>query len=333
MLKSLAKGDLLSLEFGRDIHEQHSVFSNGEVWVNRSTNRCWNVEGHILPSYGLYVKVGGHEAGIVRKGGIDARFAKSPGKWFVDARPPVACDGEKFAAATVDGFVPGNDARTGELEMSWAVMDGRAGSYTLFFHFVPQEDESKISFFSAGTVFEDGKDALSHVGVHKAKTSVRVPAQVAPGEYHLRFGLYDRNTGARTPLHGWDDGTMRLFGGTLSVGVDGRLSWRPDDGTARTRKYGINALREMVDFGGVATDGAFRLVSEKDGLTVTPLPGSLPFKARIDLKMFGAAGRKVAAVDPVEPSGGAMPPRWRQNGDEVSFEADSNAFAYRLKYH
>ncbi len=332
VLKTLAKGDLLSLEFGRDIHEQHSVFSTGEAWVNRSTNSCWNVEGYILPSYGLYAKAGGHEAGIVRKGGIDARFAKSPGKWFVDARPPAAGGGEKFAAATVDGFVPGNDARTGVLEMSWTVTDGRAGLHTLFFHFVPQEDESKISFFSAGTVFEDGKDALSHVGVHKAKTSVRVPAQVAPGEYHLRFGLYDRKTGARAPLHGWDDGTTRLFGGTLSVGVDGRLSWRPDDGTARTRKYGINALHEMVDFGGVATDGAFRLVSEKGGLVVTPLPGSLPFRARIDLRMFGAAGRKVAAVDSIEPSGRAVPPRWRQDGDEVSFEADANAFAYRLKY-
>ena len=179
VLKMLARSDFRSFSFGRDIHEQHSVFSCGEVWVNRSTNRCWNVEGRVLPPYGLYVRAGGCEAGIVKKGNADARFAKSPRKWFVDARPP---------------------------------------------------------------------------------------------------------------------------------------------------------SREMLDFGGIATDGAFRLELGDDVFALTPLPSSLPFSARIDLVALGAAGRKVSAVEPVEPTEGAMRPHWRQDGDAVSLDVDAKAFAYRLKF-
>ena len=179
VLKVLARSDFRSFSFGRDIHEQHSVFSCGEVWVNRSTNRCWKVEGCVLPPYGLYVRAGGYEAGIARKGNVDARFAKSPRKWFVDARPP---------------------------------------------------------------------------------------------------------------------------------------------------------SREMLDFGGIVTDGAFRLELGEDGFTLTPLPHSLPFGARIDLAALGAAGRKVSAVESVEPAEDVRRPHWQQVGDAVSLEVDAKAFAYRLKF-
>ena len=53
-------------------------------------------------------------------------------------------------------------------------------------------------------------------------------------------------------------------------------------------------MRKKIDFGGVATDGAFRIVAAKDGFVLTPLPGSLPFSATIDPKAFGLSGGVIA---------------------------------------
>ena len=305
--KALAKGTFESFAFGRDIHEQHGVFSTGEVWVNRATNRCWTVNGHELPPYGLYARAGNCEAGIVRKDGLDVRFARAPGKWFVDARPPSSLSGTKYAGATVTGFEP-KGVRDGELRVRWTVTDARAGEYNTFVHAIRHGEtgHGKI-VFQAGVAFADGKDALSRPGVRESTIRLRPPPELAPGEYDIRFGLFHKKTGERTPLLGWDDGTHRLFAGILTVAADGAVSWRPDEGTSRTRELGINVAHRPVDFGGIVTDGAFRLEAKDGSLVLTPLPGSLPFKARIDPKALGL------------------------RGDPIDFTCDATQFDYRIR--
>jgi hypothetical protein len=88
--KSLALAEFESLDYGANIHQQHSAFSNGgEVWINRATNGVpWTVKGYELPSYGFYATVPGARAGIVRIGGQRCAFAETAGSVFVDARPP-----------------------------------------------------------------------------------------------------------------------------------------------------------------------------------------------------------------------------------------------------
>ena len=211
------------------------------------------------------------------------------------------------------------------------MLDAVAGEYRPFVHAVPHGNDRHI-VFQCGMWFADGADALARPGQREATIHLAVPASVAPGEYDLRYGLFHKQTGVRAALHGWDDGTQRLFGGILGVGADGALAWRPDEGTARTQALGINAARQMVDFGGVVTDGAFQIACGPSEIVVTPLPGSLPFRARIALGAFGATGRQIVALEPVEPWIGAAPSRWQQEGDAVSFEVDARAFAYRLVF-
>ena len=90
--------------------------------------------------------------------------------------------------------------------------------------------------------------------------------------------------------------------------------------------------RALVDFGGIRTDGAFRLDSREAAWILTPLPGSRPFRARIDLGAFGAGGRRVERVEAVEPEKGAKPVAWRQKGEQLGFSADGKAFAYRIVF-
>ena len=100
-----------------------------------------------------------------------------------------------------------------------------------------------------------------------------------------------------------------------------------------------------VDFAfagiGIATDGALRLTREEGGdLLLTPLPGSAPFAATLDLAGRGAALAggspatlpcAVAAVEAVEPEPGAAAPQWDRAGAALRLRCDARAFAYRVR--
>ena len=88
----------------------------------------------------------------------------------------------------------------------------------------------------------------------------------------------------------------------------------------------------LVAFAGVKTDGAFRLEHPADGdWRIIPLPGSLQFKASIDLAALGAPGAVVASVEAVEAKDGARPVKWSQKGNVLDVDVDAVAFAYRIK--
>ena len=83
-----------------------------------------------------------------------------------------------------------------------------------------------------------------------------------------------------------------------------------------------------VSFGGVTTDGALRFAD----WTIVQLPYSRAFSVEIDLAAFGAAGRKVAGVDAVDPQDGAKSPAWSQDGNVLKVECDAKSFAYRISF-
>ncbi|MBQ6247171.1 MAG: hypothetical protein IJK04_09920, partial [Kiritimatiellae bacterium] len=124
-----------------------------------------------------------------------------------------------------------------------------------------------------------------------------------------------------------------------STFVDGR----PDrhDGTGPADTANAAALADFADLG-IKTDGAFRL--ERDGATgdllLTPIPGSAPFRAEIDLAKVGvpgfASGHPAATplrgCEPIEPSLDAAWPVWKQDGSILSLSLDAKAFAYRIVF-
>lgn len=115
------------------------------------------------------------------------------------------------------------------------------------------------------------------------------------------------------------------------------VTWRPDVKldvqTPRDRLLGVNRARVVVDFGGVKTDGAFRLSHPATGAwTLTPLPDAGAFRAEIDLSAWGAPDARVAEVEPVDVAAGAAQPAWRQTGTVLTLVADARAFAYRIRF-
>ncbi len=328
---ALAKGTFDAFEFGPDIHRQHATFSTGEVWLNRNTNECWTVDGRILPAYGFHARAaGGLEAGVEMRGGVRCGYAKAPGCVFVDARPPVNDGNMTIVASEATGFTLVSPSHA-KIALRWEIYSPIPARYKTFTHCVSVTNEREIVFHPGIREFDFAKRQMP--GVHtNAFIDVEIPAHLAPGDYSIRYGMYDPK-GPRLYISGHDDGTQRICGGVMTVvaGRDGKPaieSWRPHTASEMDRARGINVDRVKVDFGGIVTDGAFRFTYPD--WTITPLPGVGRFTAEIDLARFGGGNAKIVALEQVDGMKYASPPTWRQEGDRVFISCNAKAFAYRL---
>lgn len=77
IMRDFAHESLESVTFGPSIHQIHVVFSGGcDVWVNTSSETCWQTPGWKLPPNGFFAKSPKHESGIVLWGGCRIRFSE-----------------------------------------------------------------------------------------------------------------------------------------------------------------------------------------------------------------------------------------------------------------
>lgn len=329
---SLGQAAFESLSFEDDnLHRLHTRFSNGgEVWANRATNAVWRLaDGRTLPTYGWYAKSGDAESCVELRDDIRVGWARRPGVHFVDARPKGSDDGtpkivaSKPLSATIEG-------RIVRVKTLWDVASPIPEVYRPFTHVVPASGKG-IAFHGSGVRLTPAERTT--VGRHEGVIEILVPTNVQAGDYAVMYGMFNP-TGRRLAIRGLCDDDDRVRGGIIRVerpeGAPMRISWLAAEGTARDRELGLNVEGKIVDFGGIRTDGAFRLTTAD--WTVTPLPGSGPFQAEIDLSKYGASGRKVSAVEAVDPPQHALPPEFEQKGDRLTLSCDGAAFAYRLRF-
>lgn len=313
--KQLAKGDLMSVRFADGIHRQNSVFSTGEVWINRKTNSVWKVNGLSLPAYGFHVMCNdGREAAVLSVDGVRAGFAKSPGVWFLDARPPAGDGRLHEVEASAEAWERMSETSL-KIDVRWKIRRPIDKSFLPFVHVVPFGDPRKIAFDAVMTPLPEG-DIV-----------VRLPKRLASGRYSVRYGFFTK-TGSRLPIGGYGDGTGRVRGGVIEVGEkNGRpivLDWTQEHPTVRHKDLEINVSRSMVDFGGVRTDGAFRMTFPD--LKIIPLPGSKPFRIEMDLKRFGIEGKGKFTLE--HPSSGAAAPESVVENGVLKASFDARSFAY-----
>ena len=181
------------------------------------------------------------------------------------------------------------------------------------------------------SVFSDG----SQVWVNRPGGAGGPPAETwrLPNGLSLPAdGFYAKTPGARA-------GIVEIAGRRCAFSQSGASTFvdgRPDrhDGTGPADTANASALADFADLG-IRTDGAFRL--ERDGATgdllLTPIPGSAPFRAEIDLAALSLpAATPLRGCEPIEPSLNAAWPDWSQKDGVFSLSVDSKSFAYRLVF-
>jgi hypothetical protein len=156
-----------------------------------------------------------------------------------------------------------------------------------------------------------------------------------PATIAIRFGLYQAGAdGRRLPLPGAVDGTGRARGGYITV-EDNAIRWLPEptDPTVAARSERLNMSGRVVDFGPVATSGAFRLNYRGANWQLVPLPGSSAFKVNLHLNQLNATGQRVKAITAIDADGNTVDQvKFQQDGEAVQFDTAATTFAYRIAF-
>ncbi len=335
----LAHREILAHEFsGDDIHCQSVQFSQGgSVQVNRS-KMDWKNEGQVLPTYGFVAHAGDYTADISRRNGLITAFAQSPGVLFADARPNVSDDEGQVMPHVTSVEDLGN--RRFRLHIDWQVLQPVPEGFKPFLHFANEQGANGESIlFQGGLNLDPTK--LTRIGTYPSTAEVTIPDSVKlPADIGIRFGLYHAGTdGRRLPLLGPLDGTGRARGGRIHAeGKDGQavvLRWQaePPDPAINARLERLNLENKLIDFGPVATSGAFRLVYSGNVWELIPLPGSPAFPVELQLDKLNARGQKIQALTAIGLDGKPVGPgSFQQNGNRVQFTTAAKVFAYQLQW-
>jgi len=332
LMRSLALATMTGHEFADgDLHRQTVTWSNGTtVHVNRG-EQPWQVAGHTLPQYGFQAEGDGVTCAIERIDGVRVAYARAPDYLFVNAR---SVDPDmRFPIAVKVAELEYLGGRAFRIAYEWTAERPTDKGYHAFVHFCSEKSKRSDKIAFQGDHAPD-PPTTAWGGTVRTETTVTVPDECGPGAYDIRVGLYQ---GGRLRLHGPDDGTSRVKLGKVMVEGEGdeitNIRFGPEDyGPDEVADF--NREGKVVDFGAVATNGAFRLVLTDGTLVLTPLPEQPPAQVRLDLsRLFdGRAPQRISRVialdDEQRPVGEVAS---EQDGPVVTFETDAESFAYRLE--
>ena len=261
-----------------------------------------------------------------------AAFARTDDVLFVDARPPYHSGRLRPASTRV---LKGEYLGDGKfrVRVEWRAIEPLEEGLKSFVHVVHKKSDHGERIVPHGDIDFDGA-AMAKAGTYEATIDVTIPPDSFGGEYTLRYGLYNPGKGGYrvTPAGNIGHGG-RARGGKLKVDIaDGKITggeYMPEG--EWDHLTGLNTKLAMVDFGPVATNGAFRLLHPIEGeWLLLPLPGSIGFEARFDLAKLGrtASRATVSRIDPLVQTA-AEPVAELKNG-VLGLKADGGSFAYRI---
>lgn len=273
---------------------QHIAYdSELRVWVNWSSEP-WNIEGRVLPQWGVLALGTGTEVATVLKDGVYADYAECPEYVFVDARTSFAMpylNREKNIEPKLKSFewLGENKIR---VSYAWDVGDTLDTDYLCFVHFttpligtadsiVFQQDHAlptPTSRWKQGETVLDGP------------YEVVIPASPVT-EYAITIGLHKE--GRRLPLKGVAALGNRILIGKLLVEREGDAvkSVRLGDTAAEAAATEVekadfaahlNPPGTWVDFGNVGADGSVKVERHDRELTVFPYPRGASFTVALN---------------------------------------------------
>jgi hypothetical protein len=332
----LARREMLSHAFADDdIHRQIVQFADGAQVIANRGRTDWQIAGQTLPSYGFVAQAGPATAMVTRRDGVIAGYAQHGHTLFADARPQLADQRGAIEPAVAGCEDLGKNKF--RLRMQWRVLQPLPSGYVPYLHFVDEKiAEGEGIAFQGGTNCDTAQ--LAAAGTVEGSGTATLPADVKlPATFAVRAGFYHPGSGgARLRLSGPTDGTGRARCGTVTADAEGVITWQPEppDPELAERLARLNTAGKLVDFGPVATTGAFRLrYAPGTDWEWMPLPGSESCQVELRLDRLGAPAAKVRQVVAQDLDGQTLDPvAAEQDGPLVRWTTDSRAFRYLIRF-
>lgn len=314
-----------------EMHRQIVTWNNGtKVYVNRG-EIDWQIKEHVLPQYGYLVQGDDLTSMIEKQDGVFCESSIGPSGWYCNAR---TFDPDR--AIQIKPRIE-NFKYLGEKQFNWDVVwqakESAPRDMSVFVHFYGDTSDrgDKICFQDD---HQPDPPTSEWKGAIRYSRSITV-AESAQGEYEVGFGIYDNR--GRLNLDGQpvpEVAGNSIWIGTLTVAREGDkvvdISFTPQHET-KPRPVRMNLEGKPVDFGFASTDGAFRIQKIEDGLQLTPLLESPKFTVTLRLASFGFEHAKVAEVVAKDDAGDGYKTAFDQQGEQVTFKHDGEAFCYDVK--
>ena len=327
LMRVLALQRIQDVNFDKgDMHRQQVQWTNGDVYVNRGVPD-WITGGHVLPQYGFLARVHGVEAAIERRDGVLVEWSKSLETFYLNARPYIA-PGAPVCIQASDVRYEGNGKIA--FTLHWHAEKPLDRDYRLFVHFV--DEKGGLAFQGYG---ELPKPTTQWQGDIVLSCVASLPPSCVPGqEFEMRAGLYVAE-GPRVLLDGDSDGERRIRLGKLRTEGESRVTsailWTSFTEKPSPIKMRFNMEEKMVDFGGVATNGAVRITREGNGLRVTVLPGNRSFTLKLDTRQMPFKTSCIARAELLSEEDVVLRSvPLRHDGRYLVLDVEPSAFAYRL---
>lgn len=144
---------------------------------------------------------------------LDSDEMRGPDTVFVRLwRPDVELDVQFGDAIRLIGYDLGAETyapgETVTLRFYWNAPAPPAANYSVFVHLIPEDGEGVPLAQADGAPASPGRPTLlwtdSSETIISDPFTLTLPADLAPGTYAIRIGLYDQETGARLPVVGSD---------------------------------------------------------------------------------------------------------------------------------
>ena len=333
-IESVAMDEITRVEFaGGNIHHLAIQWKSGaQVFVNRSAED-WTIAGRVLPQFGFYAKNGDIESAIERLDGQIIERSSRAGELYVNGRG-YRPDAPLLIQPEYAGFTPAGE-RQFRLQVNWQAKKPAPRDLQVFYHFsrpVPGRYRP-AEFYGGGN---PATPTSQWQGRLSTDFAVTIPEDMAPGEYAAMVGLFDPQDGRgrRYPLLG-DDASDRRYrvGKLIATGTQGKITGLRFEPPAAPYQPDLRLLpnEKPADFGPVATGGAVRIVKQKNGLLLTPLPeGENSVVALRPSRIWGEPFRakSLVAVDAQGNRGRQVP--FVTEGNELKFTLPKTEFACEL---
>jgi len=322
-------------------------YDNGLIILANGAESPWRVGSNLLPQFGWLAQGAGVTAWTALRDGVVADYVETADRIFANARDARDWElsGIRRVRPRVEKFQQ-TAHRVFRVNYHWQINETLANDYRCFVHF-RREQKSNLASGSSpdseGILFQQDHDLTTPSSTWKrggtvsdGPSTVRLPPDLADGDYVWNIGLYSPGNGRRVSLEGMEVGDNQIRLGLLHVrDGGGTIIFEPErrSGDDRRRQYQehINLGGTVVDFGTVRTNGSVLVYREREQWVLRPLPRDRNFVLELRAERFGhplgvsCTGGAAILVMPrasnagwVLPLNGAKEYRWSAHPHEES---------------
>lgn len=290
------------------------VYANGTAITGNAGKKPLKCGSIVLPYAGWLAQGPGFVAYTALRNGVYADYCSTPSTVFANARAEADWNVSRIHRIRPEvAFFRQTGPREFEAAYKWIVRERLNADEHIFVHFsaLPREaGDEKIRFQQDHAPAVPTRQWKAGSAILDGPYAIRIPENIADGDYEWTTGLFPEGGGSRLALEGVDDGHGRIVLGVLHVRQNGtRIEFNPERGrgSARLQAYRghLNEDRRLVDFGDVRTNGTVWMRREGNLWTMRSMPGSAPCVVDLEAGRFGRP-RRVERMGSSGPS--AVPP-------------------------